>query len=739
MDKFNSLTPTFVLILGTMINHVFKEDKDLTTKDFMLMLSPTIPTVLPIIISIIIEICTKISEFFKPKEKDEKMDDLMKEYMLNTPTSLDYGGYSSTNLKPFKSTAFASSYFPAWGNDKTENKVKTNKELLNDSDIFDTNYNEIKIKIDVMFMQLLLSYISNKKNNASYEIDKEIHMKIEKSNDLIETQIWKNIIIPYENIRIKLDILKLVFTDVNDEMLLIEYSKNLSNAQKCKNHTRLIDFISDQPTKEFIKTCTEMYIKKAPQSKLVFPLTSFEAIMPKYMEKFCPRINKVLFAIELGICEYVGGAHIGSHYLASSIQRMSSRSKQINIFGTTLDTDTPIPSTSWGGILSEISEMNELSRFINNNSQPVITNWIKNIHTIGSVMGNEIKHDPEDLSFYITVDENADPETNINQEFKSFVEHIRNIKLLHKSGEKIKIFNTNIEKKEVVTVTPNQAYTDYQEKKELLKSVEKEEKNNIVSELFKMTMPEKELSVASVKTVISAKQINEKYKSFGTTYLRQDDITSLTTILQNFKDEGKLFEEYGLPNKLGILLYGEAGTGKTTTIHAIASYLQKNIYYANLSTVESNEELQMIFDYVMLESINGGIIVFEDIDAMTKVVHDRSTNEFSDDKLTLEYFLNLLQGSLTRDGTIFIATTNHIEKLDPAFYRVGRFDVKINMKKCDHYQIQNIYNKFTHRQIDEEVLNKISEDTFTPAEIIFHLVNYVNSDKKSSDIMEKFF
>ena len=109
-------------------------------------------------------------------------------------------------------------------------------------------------------------------------------------------------------------------------------------------------------------------------------------------------------------------------------------------------------------------------------------------------------------------------------------------------------------------------------------------------------------------------------------------------------------------------MYGEPGTGKSSTIQAIATYLEKDIYYVSLSNVETNEELLMIFDYVNSETVGNAIIVFEDIDAMTHVVHKRNNidsenkgmtiSETSTNKLTLEYFLNILQCSSTDNTTI---------------------------------------------------------------------------------------
>ena len=112
----------------------------------------------------------------------------------------------------------------------------------------------------------------------------------------------------------------------------------------------------------------------------------------------------------------------------------------------------------------------------------------------------------------------------------------------------------------------------------------------------------------------------------------------------------------------------------------------------------------------------------------------------SDDPLTLDYLLNLLQGSLTPDGTIFIATTNNYDDLDEALVRIGRFDVTIKMRLCDRFQIATIYKKFIDRDLPKNILNRIEEDKFTPADIIFHVKKYLLCKNNYSDeeIMQKY-
>ena len=312
-------------------------------------------------------------------------------------------------------------------------------------------------------------------------------------------------------------------------------------------------------------------------------------------------------------------------------------------------------------------------------------------------------------------------------------------------NNKIKINAIYIKHKEVIKKIDNPDYDEWKQKLEEVKNMIGENKDNdVLSNLIK-DCPSKTIETKTNKKEIKVEEINSVYKDFSTLYLSKNDKTILYNMLDNFKNKKELLEELGIPNKLGILLYGQPGCGKTTTITAIASYLQKDIYYVNLNGVKTNEDLKMIFDHVISGDIKSGIIVMEDIDAMCKIVHKRETNNrnlsvseiHSSEKneLTLEYFLNILQGSLTRNDTIFITTTNHIEVLDPAFVRDGRFDVKIEMLPADRYQIQNIYNVFFKRNISDEIINKISEYKYTPATLITHFVQYIMQVNVSDEII----
>lgn len=315
------------------------------------------------------------------------------------------------------------------------------------------------------------------------------------------------------------------------------------------------------------------------------------------------------------------------------------------------------------------------------------------------------------------------------------------------SSKKIKIYSLTLENEKKFVEKPNPEYEGWMEKKQLLSKIESTNKDEL-REFIMLPIPTKTITTEIITPTITSKQLNEQNKDIETLYLRENDKTKLLTSLFQFRDKKDVLVNLGLPIKLNILLYGEPGTGKSTTIQAVGTYLQKDIYYVDLGAVKTNQELQMLFEYVN-KNANGSIVVCEDIDAMTDIVlkrenkpkefkpHDLIKNQ--DSPISLEFLLNILQGTLTMDDSIFIVTTNHIDYLDPAFYRDGRFDVKIELKLCDKYQINKIYNKMIGRDVEQSVLERIEEDKYSPASIIFHIKNYIfNTDMKDDEILEPF-
>ncbi|CAB4427535.1 unnamed protein product [Rhizophagus irregularis] len=247
--------------------------------------------------------------------------------------------------------------------------------------------------------------------------------------------------------------------------------------------------------------------------------------------------------------------------------------------------------------------------------------------------------------------------------------------------------------------------------------------------------------------------------------------------LETFVNDKSFYERIGMPYRRGILLYGKPGTGKTSLINAISSQLSRNIYYLNLKNIKNDNELSAAFSEVP----ENQIIVLEDVDTQSKVLHKRTKNSKSsktsnksddkskDDKVdkedkfsdfSLSTFLGCLDGHILADGNIIIMTTNHVEHLDPACIRPGRMDVRLNLGYCTHYQIKKMYKSVAENpeaEFPQDILEKIPEKSLPPCEVMMTMILYrseielipqkiyelvakykdINSEEASADLTEK--
>jgi ATPase family associated with various cellular activities (AAA) len=170
--------------------------------------------------------------------------------------------------------------------------------------------------------------------------------------------------------------------------------------------------------------------------------------------------------------------------------------------------------------------------------------------------------------------------------------------------------------------------------------------------------------------------------------LKEGQMDRILGHLNTFLSNKEAYEHADLPFRTGILLYGDPGSGKSSTALAIANELRMNVYIINLSSLHSDETLGDCFSNVPPNSI----IILEDID-IAHAVKDRDDDEQSG--VTMSGMLNVLDGFQSPPGVITIMTTNRKDVLDPAIIRPGRVDLQEHLDCLDYFQLQGLCKYFT--------------------------------------------
>ncbi|KAJ7775582.1 P-loop containing nucleoside triphosphate hydrolase protein [Mycena metata] len=212
-----------------------------------------------------------------------------------------------------------------------------------------------------------------------------------------------------------------------------------------------------------------------------------------------------------------------------------------------------------------------------------------------------------------------------------------------------------------------------------------------------------------------AKTVIKSRRALSTLILPADTKETILADAREFLASAKWYNMAGIPHRRGYLLYGAPGTGKSSTIHAIAGELGLEIYFISLASPGIND---YSLAHLISDTPSRCILLMEDIDCAfpsREEVEEEDEDDHQDGRpkndqygnpirrgnmmppksaVTLSGLLNVLDSVSSEEGRITFATTNHIANLDPALIRPGRMDVKIKYGLATTDQIEQVFKVF---------------------------------------------
>lgn len=181
-------------------------------------------------------------------------------------------------------------------------------------------------------------------------------------------------------------------------------------------------------------------------------------------------------------------------------------------------------------------------------------------------------------------------------------------------------------------------------------------------------------------------------------YLPDSTSSSIIEEIKEFWRVKAKFDERGLLHKRGILMSGDPGCGKTSTIQIL---IKQMIEMGGVAIYPDQPKItaQCLQMFRQIQPEVPILLVMEDFE--TLVMRPEYENEW----------LSILDGESQVDNIVFLATTNYISKLDKRFVdRPSRFD-KIIFVKMPNADARRLYLSTKEKSLTPAELDKWVEET----------------------------
>ena len=236
--------------------------------------------------------------------------------------------------------------------------------------------------------------------------------------------------------------------------------------------------------------------------------------------------------------------------------------------------------------------------------------------------------------------------------------------------------------------------------KEFVRSVYSEYYVNIKNDFYDNSSP---MSIVKQGDVYDVPY--KKLRTFDDVFVSDELYHKLVDPVKAYTQNRDFYEENNIPNHFGILLYGNAGTGKSSIAQAIANEIGAPLIMINGDQIVSindiltraimiNPPSKEVYRVVVIEDVDSGI---QNLNRLSYYRPKNDENDDEDDRkqnVGMATILNALDGVGSPTNIIYIFTTNHKEVLDPALIRPGRCDVCVEIPTVKRETLIQFIQKF---------------------------------------------
>jgi len=278
----------------------------------------------------------------------------------------------------------------------------------------------------------------------------------------------------------------------------------------------------------------------------------------------------------------------------------------------------------------------------------------------------------------------------------------------------------------------------------------------------------------------------DKYQSFDNLFFSEKE--NILKDLKKFTSNTDYYVKHGIKRKIGYLLHGLPGSGKTAIASAISRSLNRTPVYVPISRIQTNNELENILYIRKFNNtyfnINETIFLLDELDSgrkeqkmikkTKKEKKNNNTDEYesdfesddskdnnafnptivinngndkkdnmdtqiikndTSDEFNVGILLSMLDGNIDQDELVIIATTNDISKLDPAIYRDGRLKL-IKIDYVGRTEIVQMIEHYYDIKLTEDQRELICDNKTVPSLTVKNVcLQYVNDDSFNVNIL----